>query len=286
MTGLALALVLASAAMHATWNLVAKRTSAGQPFLFLAYVIGTVAYTPFAIAILLIGHPQIEWTWLAFVIGAVALQTVYFATLTTGYRHGDLSLVYPIARATGPLLATVGAIVLFGERPSVLALAGAVFIVVGALLLTGDPRTLRARGAIVAVGYAILTGVAIGLYTLWDKTAVAFILIPPLIYDWLVIAGQMIAVAPVAFRRRVEVRDVWVRQRGSVLLVGVISRLSYLCMLVALTLSPVSYVAPAREITILFGTILGTRVLAEGQGSRRLIGAAGMVVGIVALALG
>lgn len=286
MTGLALALVLASAAMHATWNLVAKRTSAGQPFLFLAYVIGTVAYTPFAIAILLIGHPQIEWTWLAFVIGAVALQTVYFATLTTGYRHGDLSLVYPIARATGPLLATVGAIVLFGERPSVLALAGAVFIVVGALLLTGDPRTLRARGAIVAVGYAILTGVAIGLYTLWDKTAVAFILIPPLIYDWLVIAGQMLAVAPVAFRRRVEVRDVWVRQRGSVLLVGVISRLSYLCMLVALTLSPVSYVAPAREITILFGTILGTRVLAEGQGSRRLIGAAGMVVGIVALALG
>ena len=286
MTALALGLVLASAVMHATWNLVAKRSEAGQPFLFLAYVIGTIAYTPFAIAILVIGHPNIEPVWLVFVVGAVALQTVYFATLTTGYRHGDLSLVYPIARATGPLLATAGAIAVFGERPSLLALSGALFIVGGALVLSGDPRTLRARGAGVAVGYALLTGVAIALYTLWDKTAVAFILIPPLIYDWLVIAGQMVTVAPVAYRRRAEVRDVWTRQRGSVAFVGVISRVSYLCMLVALTLSPVSYVAPAREITILFGTILGTRVLAEGQGSRRLIGAAGMVLGIVALALG
>ena len=286
MTGLALALVLASAVMHATWNLVAKRTSAGQPFLFLAYVAGTIAYTPFAIAILLIGHPQIEWTWLVFVIGAVALQTMYFATLTTGYRHGDLSLVYPIARATGPLLATVGAIALLGEHPSALALVGALCIVGGALLLAGDPRTLRARGAAVAVGYALLTGVVIALYTLWDKTAVSLVLIPPLIYDWLVIGGQMVTVAPVAYRRRAEVRDVWSRQRGSIVFVGVISRLSYLCMLVALTISPVSYVAPARETGILFGTLLGTRVLAEGQGSRRVLGAAGMVLGIVALALG
>jgi len=285
-TGVALGLVLGSALMHATWNLVAKRTQAGQPFLFLAYVIGALAYTPFAIAILVIGRPQLGWIALVFVAMAVVLQTVYFATLTTGYRHGDLSLVYPIARATGPLLATVGAIAVLGERPSFLAICGALAIVAGAFVLTGDPRSLRARGAGLAVGYALATGVVIALYTLWDKTAVSLVLIPPLIYDWMTIGGQAITVAPVALRRRAEVREVWDTQRGSVFFVGIVSRLSYLLMLVALSISPVSYVAPARETGILFGTLLGARVLSEGEGRRRLIGATGMLFGIIALALG
>ncbi|HEY6959693.1 MAG TPA: EamA family transporter [Candidatus Limnocylindria bacterium] len=286
MTLVALGLVLASAVMHASWNVVAKRTSAGQPFLFIAYVVGALAYTPFAIAILVIAQPRLGWIVLAFVVMAVVLQTVYFATLTAGYRVGDLSLVYPIARASGPLIATLGAIAILGERPSALALSGAIAIVVGALVLAGDPRSLRARGAGRAVGYALATGVVIALYTLWDKTAVSLVLIPPLVYDWMTISGQAVAVAPVAFRRRDEVRRVWDTQRRSVLFVGVVSRLSYLCMLTALAISPVSYVAPARETGILFGTILGTRVLAEGEGRRRSIGAAAMVVGIVALALG
>lgn len=286
MTLVALGLVLASAVMHASWNLIAKRTSAGQPFLFIAYVVGALAYTPFAIAILVIAQPRLGWIALVFVVMAVVLQTVYFATLTAGYRAGDLSLVYPIARASGPLLATIGAIAILGERPSVLAIAGALAIVLGALVLAGDPRSLRARGAGRAVGYALATGVVIALYTLWDKTAVSLVLIPPLIYDWMVIVGQAVVVAPVALRRREEVTVVWETQRRSVLFVGVVSRLSYLCMLTALAISPVSYVAPARETGILFGTILGTRVLAEGEGRRRSLGAAAMVVGIVALALG
>lgn len=286
MTALALALVLASAVMHATWNLVAKREAAGQPFLFIAYVIGALAYTPFAIAIVLIARPPLGWIVVAFVLMAVVLQTVYFATLTAGYRAGDLSLVYPIARATGPLLATLGAIAILAERPSLLAMGGALAIVVGAVVLTGDPRSLRARGAGRAVGYALATGVVIALYTLWDKTAVSLVLIPPLVYDWMTIGGQAIAVAPVALRRRDEVRTVWRTQRRSVFFVGIVSRLSYLSMLTALAISPVSYVAPARETGILFGTLLGTRVLAEGQGARRGVGAAAMVVGIVALALG
>lgn len=136
------------------------------------------------------------------------------------------------------------------------------------------------------MGYALATGVVIALYTLWDKTAVSLVLIPPLIYDWMVIVGQAVVVAPVAMRRRDQVRVVWETQRRSVLFVGVVSRLSYLCMLTALAISPVSYVAPARETGILFGTILGTRVLAEGEGRRRSLGAAAMVLGIVALALG
>jgi drug/metabolite transporter (DMT)-like permease len=285
-TALALALVLSSAVLHATWNLIAKRVQAESPFLFLIYVVGAVAYAPFATLILVIAQPVLGWWVVAFVLMSIVLQTVYFGTLTAGYRAGDLSLVYPIARATGPLLATLGAIGVLGERPTPLALAGALAIVAGAVVLTGDPRSLRARGAGRAVGYALLTGVVIALYTLWDKTAVSVALIPPLVYDWMTIGGQAIAVAPAAWRRRVDVARIWNEQRRAVIVVGIISRLSYLLMLTALAISPVSYVAPARETGILFGTLLGTRVLAEGQGSRRLVGAAGMVLGVIALALG
>ena len=286
MTALALALVLSSAVLHATWNLIAKQVQAGTPFLFLIYVVGAVAYSPFAIAVLVIAQPTLGWWVIAFVAMSIVLQTVYFGTLTAGYRVGDLSLVYPIARATGPLLATLGAIGVLGERPTPLAIAGALAILAGAVVLTGDPRSLRARGAGRAVGYALLTGVVIALYTLWDKTAVSVALIPPLVYDWMTIGGQAIVVAPAAWRQRVEVARIWNTQRRAVVIVGIISRLSYLLMLTALVISPVSYVAPARETGILFGTLLGTRVLAEGQGSRRLLGAVGMVAGVIALAFG
>ena len=282
----ALGLVVLSAVFHATWNLLAKRAGADTPFLFLAYIVGAIVFAPFAIGILIVVQPALGWPALVFVTVAIGLQTLYFATLTAGYRAGDLSLVYPIARASGPLLATIGAIAIFGEHPTVIAIGGALAIVAGALVLSGDPRALRREGAGRAVGFALATGAVIALYTLWDKTAVAVILIPPLLYDWATVVGQAIVVTPVALRRGDAVREAWRRHRGAVIGVGVLSRLAYILVLTALVVSPVSYVAPAREIGILIGAVLGARVLAEGHVMRRGIGAAAMVVGVVALALG
>jgi drug/metabolite transporter (DMT)-like permease len=283
-TSLALGLVLLSAVIHATWNLLTKRAIADTPFLWLVYVVGAIVYAPLAIGILLLAKPALGPIALVFVAVAVVLQTVYFTTLSAGYRAGDLSLVYPLARATGPLLATLGAITLFGERPTAVALAGAVAILAGALVLTGDPRALGADRR--AVGFAVATGVVIALYTLWDKTAVSLLLIPPLLYDWSTVVGQAIVVAPSALRDGARLRETWVRRRGAVIAVGILSRLSYILVLTALVVSPVSYVAPAREIGILFGALMGARLLAEGHPLRRGMGAAAMVAGIVALAVG
>jgi drug/metabolite transporter (DMT)-like permease len=282
----ALGLVLVSAVFHATWNLLAKRAQADSAFLFLAYIVGAVVFAPFAVAILVIARPELGWPALVFIAVAVGLQTLYFATLTAGYRVGDLSLVYPIARASGPLLATIGAIAIFGERPTTVALIGALAIVAGALVLTGDPRSLRRGGAGRAVGFAVATGAVIALYTLWDKTAVSVALIPPLVYDWSTVVGQAVLVGPVVLRHRDAVRDAWSRHRAAIMGVGILSRLAYILVLSALVVSPVSYVAPAREIGILIGVLLGARILAEGHVMRRGIGAAAMVVGVLALALG
>ena len=286
MTTFALALVLASAVAHATWNLFAKRSRGGAPFLWLAFALAVPLYAPIAIAVLVLSGAHIGPLELLWMFVNAALNVAYGIFLLRGYRAGDLSVVYPLARGSGPMLALVGAILLFGERPSPLAIGGALAIVAGILALTGDPRKLRARGAGAAVGYALLTGVTIAAYTLWDKQGVSGLLIPPVIYEWGANVFRAVILTPLALPRWPEVKAEWRTNRAAVLAVAGLSPLAYMLVLTALAISPVSYVAPAREIGILFGVLLGARRLAEGDIGKRSIAAILMVGGVIALALG
>ncbi len=286
MTGIAVGLVLFSAFIHATWNLLAKRVEGGTAFLWLVYLTSATVYSPLALAVILVAHPVVGAAGIGFMAGTVFLHTAFFAFLAAGYRAGDLSLVYPIARSTGPFVATIGAIVLYAERPTYLALAGGLAIVVGAVFLTGDPRRIRAAGSGRAVGFALLTGLTIATYTLWDKHAVSALAIPPLLYDWSRNLGQTLLVAPLALRQRERLGLHWRVHRREVIGVAVLSPLAYILVLTALSVSPVSYVAPLRESGILIGALMGTRILAEEGGRRRVVAAATMAAGIVALAVG
>lgn len=286
MTAFALGLILASAVAHATWNLFAKRAQGGAPFLWLAFTLSIPLYAPIAIAVLVITGAQIGAIGLLWMFVNAALNVAYGIFLLRGYRAGDLSVVYPLARGTGPVLALVGAILLFGERPTPLAIAGAFAIVAGVLALTGDPRKLRQRGVGVAVAYALLTGVTIAAYTLWDKRAVSVLLIPPIVYEWGANVFRAIILTPQALRGWAEVRTEWATNRTAALAVASLSPLAYMLVLTALAISPVSYVAPAREIGILFGVLMGARSLAEADIGRRSIAAVLMVGGVIALALG
>jgi len=285
-TTFALALVLASAVAHATWNLFAKRAGGGAPFLWLALTLAIPLYAPIAVAVLIITGAAIgplDVLWM-FVNGA--LNVAYFIFLQRGYRAGDLSIVYPLARGTGPVLATAAAVLIFGERPTPVAIAGAVAIAGGVFVLTGDPRRLRERGVGTAVGYALLTGVTIATYTLWDKRAVSALLIPPVLYEWGANVFRALILTPAALSRWTEVKAEWTANRAAALAVASLSPLAYILVLTALAISPVSYVAPTREIGILFGVLLGARTLAEADIGRRSIAAILMVGGVIALALG
>jgi drug/metabolite transporter (DMT)-like permease len=286
MTGLALALVLASAITHATWNLLAKRAGGGLTFTWLSLAISIVLQIPLVLTLIAVQRPAVGAVELTFMLGSALLHLVYFWLLGQGYRFGDLSLVYPLARGTGPLLASAAAIAFFGERPSGLAIAGALLIGVGVVLLTGDPRELRKSGSGRAVGYALLNGVVIAGYTLWDKQAVSAAAIPPLLYFWGFSVGCVAIALPWAIPHRSEIRAVWLAHRTEALWAAVLVPVSYILALTALATSPVSYVAPAREISILFGAAMGSHLLAEGQGPRRLLAAAAMVLGVIALAVG
>lgn len=288
MTELALLLVLTAAVLHATWNLLAKRASGGIAFLWLFCLISAVIYAPVAVAVLWFQKPEMGWPqWIA-VAGTLVLHTAYYIVLQRGYRLGDLSLVYPLARGTGPLLSTIAAIVLLGERPTPLALLGALLIVGCVFVIAGGGSPASRNEAKVrwALRYGLWCGVLIAAYTLWDKQAVAVLLIPPLLLDWFNNLGRTVLLTPLALRHWGEVKDHWRRHRLEAVGIAILSPLSYILVLTAMTFTPVSYVAPAREVSILLGTLLGTRLLAEQGGGRRLWAAGGMVLGVVALALG
>lgn len=286
MTLFALVLVLVAAVFHATWNLLAKRVGDGGPaFVWLFSLLSALVYAPLAAYFLLRGM-DLGPAEILFMGGSGVLHLGYFVLLQRGYAVGDLSLVYPLARGTGPLLATAAAVVLLAERPGPVAVFGIALIAAGVFLLTREPGSLRGPGLGRGVVYGLLTGGFIAAYTVWDKQAVGALLIPPLMQSWAATLVVTLLLTPTALRDREKVLAVWRDHRPEALGVAVLSPLSYILVLTALVFTPVSYVAPAREISILIGTAMGASLLSEGHARRRLLAAGAMVAGVAALALG
>lgn len=286
MTALALVLVLLSAMAHATWNLASKRARGGAAFVWMFDALAALIYAPLALVALVRWQGVLSATALAFIVGSAILHLAYFLMLQQGYRVGDLSLVYPLARGTGPILSTFTAILIFGERPGPLALCGAVLIGIGTFVLSGGGTRGATADSRRAVVFALLTGAIIASYTLWDKRAVGGLGIPPLFFNWALGFGRLVTLTPFVLRKPDTVRAVWRDYRREAWVVALLSPLSYILVLTALAFTPVSYVAPAREIGILLGVIFGARLLAEGHARRRLLAGGAMVIGVIALALG
>jgi drug/metabolite transporter (DMT)-like permease len=283
----ALALVLAAAVLHAAWNFLAKRSAGGGvPVAWLVSASSAALWTPVAIAAVVVGSPRFGTAGLGWVLGSAVLHVGYFLFLQLGYRLGDLSTVYPLARGVGPLLAALGGVVLLGERPGPLGFLGVLLVAGGVLVLArSGARSAAASGEASGVGAGVLTGVFIAGYTLWDAHAVADAGIAPLLYGWATTVGETALLAPVAFRSRSAVWAAWRSFHREVLAVAVLAPLAYLLVLVALTRAPVSAVAPARELSIVIGVVLGGRLLRETDATRRVLAAAAVVAGVVVLAV-
>src|ERR671932_1054886 len=202
MTFFALALVLTAAVFHATWNLLAKRVGDGGPvFVWLFGFCSVLIYAPLAVVVVFVVGPHLGPVQFLFMFGSGVLHLGYFVLLQKGYAVGDLSLVYPLARGTGPLLATAAAIVLFGERPSLLVIFGIALITVGVFVLTSEGGSLRS-GLGAGVLYGLMTGVFIAAYTIWDKQAVSALLVPPLLQSWATTIVTTLLLTPLAMGNR------------------------------------------------------------------------------------
>jgi drug/metabolite transporter (DMT)-like permease len=286
MTTLALIMVLVSAFIHATWNLFAKRSGGGVVFLWLVAICGMVLYFPIALFLIFTQGFKVGLVEIIFMVGSAFLHLGYFVLLQRGYRVGDLSVVYPLARGTGPLLSSTLAVLFLGERPTLLAIGGAVLIIGGVFVISGGLNFKRSIDQRWAIQYGLMTGGLIALYTLWDKQAVSVVLIAPLLYDYFTGLLRVVLLTPFALKYAPTIKSVWHENKKAILVVGALSPLSYILVLTALITAPVSYVAPAREISILIATIFGTKLLSEGDDKRRLIAAGAMVLGVIAIAIG
>ncbi|MGA8249020.1 MAG: EamA family transporter [Nocardioides sp.] len=214
-----------------------------------------------------------------------ALHVGYQLVLQRGYAEGDLNVVYPLARGSGPLLTFVVAVAVLGQRPGAVAAAGVMAVVAGVLLIALGRGQ---HGVRAGVAWGLLTGATIASYTLWDNFSVNHLEVPPLPYFVLGSVLQLPWLALLLAGRRgpQAVREVWPANRGPILTVGVLSPLAYVLVLRALQLAPVALVAPARETSIVVGALFGWLVLREPRPARRLMGAVVVLAGIALIAVG
>ena len=290
----AIALVLAAAVAHASWNLFSKQasTTGAAFFLWLLAACGTVIYLPVAVVTDVVSHPYLTGFSWVFLVGTGVLQAGYFLFLQLGYGLGDLSLVYPIGRGSGALLAAIAGIVVLGERPGPVAIAGIAAIIVGVVLISlpnRGPAIADAEPAshgLRAVPFALVTGMFIASYTLWDKYAVASLHTPPVLQGYAAFPFMTLVFWPFAAGDRARLMNVWHDFRPQIIGAAVLAPLAYILVLAALSFSAVSAIAPAREVSVLFGVLLGRRMLGETGLARRLAAAAAIVTGIIAIAIG
>jgi drug/metabolite transporter (DMT)-like permease len=294
MIALAIGLALVAAALHGTWNVLAKVSGDPMGTFRRATILAALVMTPITfIAWLLTGRPGLSPAAAGLATVSALLELVYLFLLSTAYKRGELSVVYPIARGSAPLLAVVAGIGLLGERLAPSQLVGVGLLLIGILAVTLPQTSGRATVP------ALLTGVSIAAYSAIDRVGVR--LTTPWLYGWLLIAllavGLLVSmwVSKIIGRRRTvpTAGDLVsgggpkqpVSWRQSVL-VAFFMWTAYLLVLVALSIAPLSVVAPVRETAVVAVAVWGVWQLRERRGAvLKLLGASATLVGVALLAL-
>jgi drug/metabolite transporter (DMT)-like permease len=296
----AFSLVLLAGLIHALWNIVAKKAGGDARFACFTAGVAMVVWAPVALWLGWDVLPQWgAWEW-AFVFASGVLHVMYFVVLLRGYRHADLTVVYPLARGSGPLLSSLAALLWFGESLSLYGAIGVLGVVGGVFLIAGGPKLisdwrraddvgeaqmaanqLRTAG----VRYGLLTGGLIACYTVVDGYAVKVLLMSPFLAHYVETAVRWALLMPVVLRDHSTARALWGQQWKYALVVGTMTPISYVLVLYAMQTAPLSLVAPAREVSMLFAALIGGHLLGEGERWLRLLGALLIAVGVILLGM-
>ena len=293
MDGIALSLVIAAALSHAVWNVAAKSAGGDARFAFFSALLVSILWLPVALwfAWGVVGRWGVaEW---GIVVASAVVHVSYFLTLLRGYRAADLTVVYPVARGTAPLLSAFIALALFGEQLSSQGLAGVLAVVTGVFLIAGGPGLFRvaqdpaARWRVwLGIGWGAATGVQIAGYTLIDGYAVKVLLLSPILVDYFGNLLRIPILLPLVWRDRATLPPLWRTQWRAALTVATLGPIGYVLVLFAMQRAPVSLVAPAREVSMLFAALLGGTLLREQDMAARVTGALCIALGVAALVQG
>lgn len=295
MPTLAIVLVLVAAVLHAGWNVLLKTSGDTLTTAVRLQVIGTIVLVPVAVvAWLWNDRPPVSATALWLAMGSALLEATYFVCLASAYRRGGLSLVYPIARGSAPLLAVAVGIGVLQERLAPLALVGVACLLVGILLVARPWQAFRSADPAhrAAIGFALLTGASIAAYSTVDRLGVREA--PPWLYGAILAVGSSILtftvvtvgrrggwLAPAPSGPRPAGAPTGLAALGRDAAAGVLSLTAYLLVLIAYSIAPLATVAPLRESGIVLAAAWGAIRLREARGR----GDAGARIGAAALVL-
>jgi drug/metabolite transporter (DMT)-like permease len=280
----ALILVVMSAFCHAYWNLVLKKTSGGVMMIWLFTAITVVLYVPFFIYLELdlstMVMPPMPYVYAASMI----FHVLYFIFLDRAYKYGELSMIYPIARGSAPVMTIFIATVFMGEVLSGLQAFSVILIVIGTFVLSGFSYSKEGRIASSLI-YAFVCGLMVASYTLIDKQAVTYFGASPFILDFVNNVGRMLILLPFVLRDtdtfKKTASGYW-KEAG---IIALMSPVSYLLILFAMQHAPVSIIAPMRQLSIVIGAVLGVRLLSESRAYKKVAGIAITFIGVILLSL-
>jgi len=281
-----LMLVLTAAVLHASWNLLAKKTKGKTPFIWLQYIASNILYLPFLFFQTNRGGTVFWQPLLWFSLSSAVLHLCYFIILQKGYRSADLSVVYPLARGSGPLFSSIIAIVWLHEPLKLGSTIGLFLIIAGVLIITGLSFK-KEKNATIMTGiiHGVLTGLFIALYTFNDAVAVKKYAIAPLILTLGTNLFSAILLLPFVLPQKAELKREIKEHKWPIMAIALLSPAAYILVLEALKYAPLTVVAPARETSILLGVFMGAKVFNEQDGRRRLMASVLILSGIIALSL-
>ncbi|GIO38919.1 membrane protein [Paenibacillus antibioticophila] len=278
MISLAVLLVLGSGMAHAVWNTLAKQSENKQLFLFMIYVPATLVLLPGFIKEMVAARPPWQGYLLLFL--SLLIQAGYAHFLSKSLTYGDLSQVYPMMRGISTFLLPLSGVLLLNERLTGWGWLGLGLIAIGFFLTSG--LSLRKHGLDVprmVLFYTVAVGICTMSYVMVDKVNLQYFS-PTLLLEISNIGFMLGLVPSIRFG---EVR--WgteFKEHGKLLAAGsILSPGSYLLFLFAMSMSPLIYVAPLREIGTVFGTLIGVLFLKEGKGVLRIVSAGIIFAGIL-----
>jgi drug/metabolite transporter (DMT)-like permease len=286
---LSLVFLVLAAGLHALSNALIKSSRDKLAFTWWMLTANAIIGLPL---LFFVGRPQ-PIGWLIILVSGL-IEAVYFITLTRAYALGDLSQVYPLARGSAPLFVLVWALIFLDERPTPIGVGG-IFIVVIGMYLVNLPKLadwnrplLGLRSA--AARWALLTGLLISIYSSIDKVGMRYVDPLPYLYLFLVVTWVALSAQWLHPDRRAALRaEVQIDRRrvlATAAAVAILGSSAYALVLAALRLSPVSYVSPVRELSVVVGAWIGVRFLGEPGGRLRIFAALLVALGIMIIALG
>jgi drug/metabolite transporter (DMT)-like permease len=285
-------LILLAGLIHAGWNIAAKHAGGDARFAFFSSALVAIVWAPVGWWFARGALGQWGATEWAFVLASGVIHVFYFVTLLRGYRRADLTVVYPLARGSGPLITALVAVLFLVEQLSALGGLGIAAVVGGVFLIAGGPGLWRTAHDPAArerlhrgLAYGALTGVFIAGYSVVDGYAVKVLLMSPILVDYMGNLVRLVLFAPTVLRDRAQALRLWRLQWKHALGVAVFSPIAYVLVLFAMQRAPLSHVAPAREVSMLFAALIGGHLLREGDRALRLLGAVFIASGVAALAL-